>query len=197
MPPEVVASGRSYVSTPDHPHIVDLSLPTDRPFRLGVLSDTHRYSRAAAVPSSAIERMGACDAYLHCGDFLDSALLQPLRERALVFVVLGNVDPPGAPGEAPGALLLRLGDWRVGAVHAAGGYLAAWRRTAAKFPERLDVLCFGHSHRPVAENADGLVLLNPGSAVDPRGLPAASVAVVEFAQGLHVQVLKLPPSRSP
>ena len=182
---------------PFAPQIVDLLLPADRPFRLGVLADTHRYSRAAAVPEAAITRMGACDAYLHCGDFLDPALLQPLRDRASLYAVLGNVDPADLAGETPGAVLFRLGQWRLGVIHAAGPNVAAWRRTAAAFPERLDVLCFGHSHRPVALNNNGLVLLNPGSAVDPRGLPAPSVAVVELSAALHVKVLRLPAAGSP
>lgn len=178
------------------PQVVALAAPDDRPFRLGVLPDTHRYSRAAAVPDVAIERMGTCDAYLHCGDFLNPALLDPLRQRAPLFSVLGNVDPADLGAETPAALLLQIGSWRVGAVHAAGQNAAAWRRTAARFPERLDVLCFGHSHRPVAEHADGLVLLNPGSAVDPRGLPAASVAVLEFSDVLQGRVLQLPTGHS-
>lgn len=182
---------------PITPQVVDLLLPADRPFRLGVLADTHRYSRAAPVPEAAIDRMGACDAYLHCGDFLDPTLLQPLRDRAPLYAVLGNVDPADLAGEIPDAVLLRLGHWRIGAIHAAGQHPSAWRRTAAAFPERLDVLCFGHSHRPVALNSNGLVLLNPGSAVDPRGLPAPSVAVVELSAALRVQVLRLPAAGSP
>lgn len=179
------------------PQVVDLAVPVDRPFRLGVLSDTHWYSRAAAVPQSAITRLGDCDAYLHCGDFLQPALLQPLRERAALFCVLGNVDPAGLSAETPPSLLLRIGAWRIGAIHAAGRNRSAWRRTAGRFPERLDVLCFGHSHRSVAENGNGIVFLNPGSAVDPRGQPAASVAVLELSDALRAQVLRLPAVHGP
>lgn len=181
------------MNVPFAPRVVDLATPPDRPFRLGVLSDTHRYSRPAAVPEGAIARMGPCDAYLHCGDFLDPDLLQPLRERAPLYAVLGNVDPAELGVETPATLLLRVGTWQIGAVHDAGRSLIAWKRTAARFPERLDVLCFGHSHRPVAENAAGLVLLNPGSAVDPRGLPTPSVAVLELSDAMRVHVLKLGP----
>ena len=186
-----VVTGEQAMQMTDRAIIVDLPLPPDRPFRLGVLSDTHRYSRAAAVPASAIERLGACDAYLHCGDFLEPELLQPLRDRAPVYAVLGNVDPATLAVETPEALLLRIGDWRVGAIHDAGTSLAARLRRAGRFPERLDVFCFGHSHRPLAERHDSLVLLNPGSAVDPRGLPSCSVAVLELGADLAVRLLKL------
>lgn len=177
------------------PLLVDLALPAGRPFRLGVLSDTHRYSRPAAVPAAAMERLGACDAYLHCGDFLDPALLDPLRERAPLYAVLGNVDPPGLGDETPTSLLLRIGRWRVGAIHVGAAYAAARQRLVAAFPEPLDVLCCGHSHRPLAEEEGGTLFLNPGSAVDPRGLPACSVAALELGEGLRVQVLRLPPAR--
>jgi len=111
--------------------------------------------------------------------------------------VLGNVDPPAFARDTPTTLLLRIGPWRIGAIHAAGGTQAAQGRTASHFPERLDVLCFGHSHRSVAERVGDLVLLNPGSAVDPRGMPAPSVAVIELSDALRVQVLRLSVTPAP
>ncbi len=43
----------------------------------------------------------------------------------------------------------------------------------------------GHTHRPAAEIQNGVLLLNPGSAVLPRGTQPASVALVTLdAQGI-------------
>jgi hypothetical protein len=171
---------------------VSIPLPPETPFRLGVLADTHRFSRPAPIPLAALDRLGRCDAYLHCGDFMLEQLLEPLRQRAPTYVVRGNVDTAGAGNDVPRALLLWIGDWRVGAVHDAGRNLKARLHLARQFPESLDVLCFGHSHRPLATKEGGLVFLNPGSAVDPRGLPNCSVAALTFGTHLDVHLMRLP-----
>ncbi|MCL5946555.1 MAG: metallophosphatase family protein [Chloroflexi bacterium] len=171
---------------------ITLELPHDRPFRLGVLSDTHRFSRPAPVPPEALDRLSACEAFVHCGDFIDPAFLDPLREIGPVFAVLGNVDPAQLAPEFPRQILLFIGSWRIGIIHAAGNGERAWRRTAACFSEPLDLLLYGHSHRPIARHLGDLTVVNPGSAVDPRGLPNPSVASIELSTLLSVHLMALP-----
>ncbi|MCL4544371.1 MAG: metallophosphatase family protein [Chloroflexi bacterium] len=179
-----------------HTVTVNFAIPDGRLFRLGVISDTHRYSRPATIPESALGRLGACDAYIHCGDFLDPALLDPLRERAPCYAVLGNVDPPELSSDFPTRLLLHIGTWRVGVIHAGGTNERSWRRTVGTFSEPVDLLCCGHSHRPVARQLSGFTVLNPGSAVDPRGLPSRSAALVELGVAMTIHLMALDPGNS-
>jgi predicted phosphodiesterase len=45
------------------------------------------------------------------------------------------------------------------------------------------VVVFGHSHQPVIAEDAGLLLVNPGSAIDRRRAPTCSMAVLEIAEG--------------
>jgi len=40
------------------------------------------------------------------------------------------------------------------------------------------VIVFGHSHVPLIEESEGLLLLNLGSATDRRGQPACTAAIL-------------------
>jgi uncharacterized protein len=49
-----------------------------------------------------------------------------------------------------------------------------------------DVVLFGHSHLYGAEMKDGILFLNPGSTMQPRGGKVATYAVVEWDETLRV-----------
>jgi hypothetical protein len=53
---------------------------------------------------------------------------------------------------------------------------------AKAFPEHR-VVVFGHSHRPLVEDDGSLMLLNPGSACDPRSARIPTVAILEVEDG--------------
>ena len=52
---------------------------------------------------------------------------------------------------------------------------------------------FGHSHLPLIEQHDDLLLLNPGSALERRRAPVCTMAVLEIAGGrLTASLIDLP-----
>ena len=64
------------------------------------------------------------------------------------------------------------------------------RREFAGTP--LDCLVFGHSHVPLCQWHDGLLLFNPGSATDRRGMPYESVGLLEVEDGkVHGRIISL------
>jgi putative phosphoesterase len=65
-----------------------------------------------------------------------------------------------------------------------GGYhtiIAAARNSGA------DAALFGHSHVPFQKNADGLLLVNPGSIGRPRSRIGPTFAVIECIEGLPLK----------
>ena len=59
---------------------------------------------------------------------------------------------------------------------------------------------FGHSHLPVIEQHDDLLLVNPGSALERRRAPVCTMAVLEIAGArLTATLIDLPaaPAREP
>jgi putative phosphoesterase len=53
--------------------------------------------------------------------------------------------------------------------------------------DRLDVIAYGHSHRPIVERRDGVIVTNPGSPTDKRMMPTYSYGIMTV-DGNHVSV---------
>jgi putative phosphoesterase len=132
---------------------------------IGILSDTHdnlvRVREAVRLFNDS-----ACDLVIHAGDFVAPFTVEELRNlRAPLKAVFGNCD-----GERAG--LARafegLGELRAAPLkfsHAGLRFLVCHldarveRQLASK---AFDVIVFGHTHRPLTELRDGVLLVNPG-----------------------------------
>ncbi len=143
---------------------------------LGVLADTHIPDRMRALPQAALDALRGVDAILHAGDVCIRPVLDTLARIAPVHAVSGNRD---LFVRLPRTLRLEFEGVRVGLTHGHGGltgyvyeklryytvgfsvddYLAQVR---AAFDD-VDVIVFGHSHRPVNQMRADVLLFNPGS----------------------------------
>jgi putative phosphoesterase len=134
---------------------------------LGVISDTHGH-----LPPPVIDTFRRVDAILHAGDIDTPAVFDALQRLAPVIAVRGNMDRGRWAAGLPPAEIMTLGGLQVYMRHD----LSSLDLDPAAADIRLVVS--GHTHRPAAETRDGVLLLNPGSAVLPRGSQAATVALV-------------------
>ncbi len=134
---------------------------------IGLLSDSHdnlvMVRRAVSLFNDA-----SCDLVVHAGDFVAPFAAEELRNlRCPVRAVVGNCDGEraglartfqglGEIRDAPFAF--SHGGVRFVVSHLDGpvaGYLAS-------IP--CDVLVFGHTHKPLSERRDGILVVNPGEA---------------------------------
>jgi putative phosphoesterase len=150
--------------------------------RVGVVSDTHIPSRAPAIPPRVFEVFEGIDVILHAGDVSVRAALDELATLAPVHAVAGNVDDASLQAGLPAQLRLDLDGVTVGMVHDSGASSGRRERMRRRFPG-CRVVVYGHSHLPVVEDREGLMLLNPGSACDPRRAKVPTVAILEIAGG--------------
>jgi uncharacterized protein len=123
------------------------------------------------------------DHILHAGDVVDPALLDELKALAPVTVVMGNCDTFdirewGATDDVE----VELGGIRIAMVHDSGLSKGRWERMRARYPEAR-VVVFGHSHLPVNEDRDGLLLFNPGSPTWKRKAPFHSMGLLWIDKG--------------
>ncbi|HPW17196.1 MAG TPA: metallophosphoesterase [Candidatus Aminicenantes bacterium] len=134
---------------------------------IGILSDSHdnldRLRAAVRLFNDA-----GCDLVVHAGDFVAPFAAGELRNlRAPVKAVFGNCD-----GERAGLAKALAGAGEIAA--APLGFEHAGRLfglchldsgveglLAAK---AVDVVIFGHTHRPLVERRGGVLLVNPGEA---------------------------------
>ncbi|HLI57323.1 MAG TPA: metallophosphoesterase family protein [Actinomycetota bacterium] len=146
--------------------------------RIGVISDTHIPSRAEGIPPAVFDAFAGVQLILHAGDVSVRAALTELARIAPVRAVAGNVDDADLTASLPDVLRFNAGGVEIGMIHNSGPTEGRAARMRRRFPG-CRVVVFGHSHQPVAEDRDGVLLLNPGSACDPRRAKVPSVAILE------------------
>lgn len=126
--------------------------------RVLIVSDTHRknenYFKALELVKPQL--------VIHCGDAEGSEYALSEAADCPVQIVLGNND---FFSYLPKELELRLGSFRVWVTHGHNYYVSMGRerikREAAV--RGMDIVIYGHTHKPVVDKKDGVIAVNPGS----------------------------------
>jgi uncharacterized protein len=154
-----------------------------------VIADTHLPRRASALPEVLIPQLKRADLILHAGDLMVPKLLDDLAAYAPVRAVRGNLDPPEV--RLPETVQFEFGGVSIAMIHDSGRKKGRRSRMRLRFPEAR-VVVFGHSHIPWLEDAEGLLLLNPGSPTDRRRQPEHTFALLCVEGGeVRAEVLAL------
>jgi hypothetical protein len=162
------------------------------PLTIGVLADTHMPSRARELPYLVTHAMRAVDLILHAGDLTTLDALERIRRLGPpVLAVRGNMESPDVRMRLPVQRIVVVGPWRIGVVHGDGGM----GRTTAERARRSfsDVACiiFGHSHQPINEEVDGVLMFNPGSSTDRRTEPSFSYGLLQVTdEGITGEIIR-------
>lgn len=142
--------------------------------RIGVTGDTHA---SLSGIQKAMAAAGRVDCWLHTGDYLrDAAALERLS-GVPCHAVAGNGD-----GFGPTRRVVELAGVRVFLTHG-HRYRDAQAIVYAAQQEDCSVAVCGHTHVPRLERWGGVLLLNPGSPVRPRGNHPPSCALLTIASG--------------
>lgn len=129
-----------------------------------IVSDTHgRESNFQKV----LEKTGSVDQVIHLGDVEGSEDYIRAMTDAPVAMVAGNND---YFSDLPHELVIQLGSYRALLTHGHYYYVSmGHERIREEARSRgVDIVMYGHTHRPYLEQKDGLTILNPGSLTLPR-----------------------------
>ena len=147
--------------------------------KLAILSDTHGLLRPAVL-----EHLQTADAILHGGDINKQEIVDQLRQYAPVYVVRGNNDKAWAE-DIPHHLTVTLGGVTFAMVHN--------RKELPADLTGVDVVVFGHSHKYVQEEKNGVLWLNPGSCGPRRFYQEITMMMAEVEDGsIRVEKIVLP-----
>ncbi len=88
--------------------------------------------------------------------------------------------------------MVEIGGVGIAMLHDSGPERGRRERLRARFTGAR-VVCFGHSHVPVCDDRDGLLLLNPGSPTERRRAPWHSYAELVIGPGaaLEARIVRL------
>jgi hypothetical protein len=146
--------------------------------RIAVLADTHIPKRAKTLPDSAWKILESAETILHAGDVLTREFLDQLSQMAPLYAVRGNNDTDLIPE----TLEFNLAGTRFAMIHDSGDKKHRGARMRKRFPNA-DVVVFGHSHIPINEYEQDLLLFNPGSPTDRRTQPQLTMGILEVSDG--------------
>jgi putative phosphoesterase len=138
-----------------------------------VISDTHGLLRPEALAA-----LQGSELIIHAGDIGSPEVIEGLSAIAPVFAVRGNNDRDAWARELPLTEVVEVGDLLVYLLHDIADL------DIDPSAAGMSAVITGHSHKPVAENRDGVLFLNPGSAGPRRfrlPITVARLAVVDGA----------------
>ena len=129
-----------------------------------VVSDTHGHTKNL---ERVLEKVGDIDLFIHCGD------LEGGEDyiRALVdvpcYMVAGNND---WFSDLQREMEISVDDYRIWITHGNnyGASMGPERLLEEAAARNVDVVMYGHTHRPLIEYQDNIVIVNPGSLSYPR-----------------------------
>lgn len=147
--------------------------------KIAILSDTHGLLRPAVL-----EQLKTADVILHGGDINRQSVVDALRQYAPLYVVRGNNDKAWAE-DIPHDLTVTL--------EGVTFYMVHNKKELPTDLTGVDVVVFGHSHKYVQEEKDGILWLNPGSCGPRRFHQEITMMVAEVAAGeIRVEKIAIP-----
>ena len=135
--------------------------------RVGVISDTHIKTdeELNLLREISHRHFKDVDIIFHAGDIVDLRALEVLRRVTRTVAVRGNMDFPETKRVLPEKTVVEVGGCKIGLMHGRGPATGLPERVRKEF-ENVDSIVFGHSHEPFNRDVDGVLLFNPGSAMD-------------------------------
>lgn len=132
--------------------------------RILIVSDTHRHNENLM---ELLDTVGHLDMVVHCGDAEGSE--EVIRERLScpMYIVAGNND---FFSELEREKVFNIGEYKVLLTHGHYYYVSmGTERLVEEAKARgVDIVIYGHTHKPKMKVDGDVVVLNPGSISYPR-----------------------------
>ncbi len=128
-----------------------------------IVSDTHRKNDNYFK----VLEMHKPDMVIHCGDAEGSEYALTQAADCPVHIVLGNND---FFSDLPRELELEIEGYKVWVTHGHNYYVSMGNELLKQeaIARGMDIVMYGHTHRPVVDRDDDIIAVNPGSLSYPR-----------------------------
>ncbi|MCD1293709.1 metallophosphoesterase [Methanocella sp. CWC-04] len=153
-----------------------------------VLSDTHI---AYKVPDEILEKIKDADMVVHAGDFHTRAAYDTIKaySRRLI-AVHGNSDDPDLKESLPEIETFEAEGVKIGVVHKGHHVTDLTNMRYLALEIGVEVLVFGHLHRPIIEKSD-VLLICPGSPTSPRMADPTMVELTVAGGNVTGRIVKM------
>jgi hypothetical protein len=137
---------------------------------VGVISDTHGLLRPQATAA-----LTGVKHILHAGDVGGPEIISALSETAPVTAVRGNVDFEDWAAVLPPIVTMTIAGCKIYMLH------DLKQLSIDPAEQSISVVVSGHTHKPVVENRNGVLYINPGSAGPRRFTLPISIGFLRLA----------------
>ena len=136
---------------------------------IGIISDTH-----GRLPQSISNVFKKTDLIIHAGDIGDPKIIDALEKIAPTRAVRGNMDMGKWARHLRQNETIKINRKRLYVIH------DVFKLDINAESDNYHVVIYGHTHRPQVEKQQGILYVNPGSAIQPGFGYPPSVALLEI-----------------
>jgi len=155
--------------------------------KIGVLSDTHLKLVNNVLRSIYDKYLADTDMIIHAGDIVSIEIIAFLEQKPF-HGVSGNMDPMEVIGLLPPKKIIQAGKFRIGILHGWGTASGLEERVYSEF-EDVDIIIFGHSHRPTKYTKNGVLLFNPGTATGHTSSGQNTIGYLELDDKINSEII--------
>ncbi|MBU0615487.1 MAG: metallophosphatase family protein [Nanoarchaeota archaeon] len=158
--------------------------------KIGVVSDLHIPIKAKTIPKQILKDFKDADLIISAGDNVSLAPLRELEKLAPVIAVYGNMDPPEVASRLKANIIINVNQFKIGIVHGHGSTGSTPEHSRSQFSD-VDCIIFGHSHQPMNEVVDGILMFNPGSPTDHQFTALNTYGTLHLDQKIKGEIHKV------
>jgi hypothetical protein len=141
---------------------------------IGIISDTHFGFKDDFLPlfEKLKQIFKNTDLIIHAGDVTNIEFVKNMEHIAPVDVVCGNMDDYSIQNKYNPFKILNLRK-KIGICH---------HLPSKSFIEQnnIEIMIFGHTHKPAIYEKPGVLYLNPGSATFPKSPPVKKSSIIKY-----------------
>ncbi len=157
--------------------------------KIGVLSDTHYYPNKFDL-NRLESHFKDVSLIIHAGDVGDISILKFLSKFGEVKVVAGNNDFNHNYLETKE--IFEVDKYKIGLTHGYVGEGYNIKMNAYKAFKNVDIIIYGHTHRPSIEYYNDVLMINPGSLTRPRTKNKKStIAILNIDNELKAEIVEV------
>ena len=158
--------------------------------RIVVISDTHRKG-IEELPPKILDEFREADLIVHAGDYAGRRLLDELRKHKFRGVY-GNMDPPEVRRELPEKEIIEVAGFKIGLTHPSeGGPPFGMEERVRRKLGDVDVIIYGHTHRPRNEKVGDILYFNPGTLTGKFPAIHRTYGVITVGRGIRGEIMKI------
>lgn len=132
--------------------------------KIGVISDTHFTKRSEDILKIIDKYFSDVDMIIHVGDFNSPEVIDNIRKKKKFAGVYGNNDSSGVKAYLREKDMINIEGYKIGMYHGHGDKKTTMDRAYNEFKDsKVDIIIFGHSHKPIIETKNKILMINPGS----------------------------------